>query len=132
MERRIIKPALFCITLMAVVVSMLLISCYHDRGDKLYPGVALCDTTNVHYNATVRPIIVANCLNQGCHTSGNPSGGFNFETHASFIAAIPGNRLVNAINYRAGGSKNMPPTGKLPDCDIRKIEAWIARGNPND
>jgi hypothetical protein len=127
-----IKQYYSLLWLLVIGSSLLLYGCYHDRGDKLYPGTASCDTSNVHYNTTIKPIITSNCLNQGCHTSGNPSGGFNFESYNGLISVIPGNRLVNAINYRTGGSKNMPPTGKLPDCEIRKIEAWIGHGFPND
>jgi hypothetical protein len=118
--------------LAATVLCFMLSACYYDKGDKLYPVAAQCDTANVTYSGTVKPIITANCLNKACHTSGNPSGGFNFENHSSFIVVIPGDRLLRAINHTAGGSKNMPPTGKMDDCSIKKIEAWIKRGYPNN
>lgn len=107
-------------------------SCYNDKGDKLYPNAVQCDTTNIQYASGVQPIIQANCLNQGCHTTGNPSGGFTFDSYDNLILTIPGDRLVNAIHYTSGGSRNMPPTGKMNDCDINKITAWVKRGYPNN
>ncbi len=129
MGRSRIKYNLLSATVMA---NILLGGCYYDKADKLYPNAASCDTAQITYSSHVRPIIAANCLNMGCHTSGNPSGGFNFETHQGLSSVLPNGRLSNAINYKAGGSKNMPPSGKMDDCTIKKVDAWIARGAPNN
>jgi hypothetical protein len=108
------------------------VACKTDNAESLYPNKVACDTTNVKYGATVQPIIQTNCLNQGCHTSGNPSGGYTFETYTDFTVTVTGGTLLNAIHYRTGGTRNMPPTGQLSACDIDKIEAWIKRGYPNN
>ncbi len=119
-----------------LIVSMLLTvsftACKTDSGEMLYPQKVGCDTSNIQYSTIVKPIIKTNCLDQGCHTSGNPSGGFQFETYNDFITVIPGDKLITSLKYLASPSKNMPPTGKLSDCDISKIEAWIKRGYPNN
>lgn len=111
-------------------VFLCLPSCYVDKGDKLYPNPYPCDTSNVRFSSHINNIISRNCL--ACHNSTTPSGGYNFESYSSFIACIGGNRLVNAINYRSGGGRNMPPSGQLGSCDIQRIEAWIKQGYPNN
>lgn len=127
--RRMIKKILF------IGFAILgLNSCYYDKADKLYPAGsnASCDTANTKYSVHVAPIIKTNCVDAGCHKTINPSGGLNFETHAGLTASIAGDKLKNALNYTAGGTKNMPPAGKLSNCDIVRIETWIANGAKND
>jgi hypothetical protein len=123
------KPS---ILILSVFTMLACASCYNDKGDKLYPNVVQCDTSGMKYSTNIQPIIQTNCLNQGCHTSGNPSGGFKFDSYDNLVLVIPGDKLLNALQYTAGGSKNMPPTGKMNDCDISKISAWIKRGYPNN
>ena len=48
------------------------------------------------------------------------------------MLALPQDKLLNAIKYITGGNKNMPPTQKMADCDVNKIEAWIRRGAPEN
>jgi len=110
----------------------MLSACYYDKADKLYPVAVSCDTANMRYSTHVAPLITINCLNLGCHTSGNPSGGINLQSYANVMAVIPGDKLINALQYKTGGSKNMPPTGKLSACDVSKVDAWIKRGYPNN
>jgi len=115
----------------SVIVGILMNSCYYDKADKLYPS-STCDTVKINFNAHIKPIMTNNCLNQGCHTAANPNASIVLETHAGTQATIAGNKLINAMKYVAGGSKNMPPAGKLSDCDISKVEAWIKRGAPEN
>jgi len=118
-----------------LIFSSLLLSvyaCKTDNGETLYPNKVSCDTANIKYASVVQPIMQTNCLNQGCHTAGNPSGGYQFDSYANFILTIPGDKLINSLKYLSSPSKNMPPTGKLSDCDFSKVEAWIKRGYPNN
>ena len=108
------------------------LGCKTDSAEQLYPSPIACDTSNIKYSANVQPILQANCMSQGCHINGNANGGFQFDTYDNFKMTITSGKLLNAIRYTAGGSKNMPPVGKMNDCDIKKIEAWVARGYPNN
>jgi hypothetical protein len=119
--------------LIALCLSLVLTySCKTDNAETLYPDKPACDTVNMQYGANIQPIIQVNCLNQGCHTSGNPSGGYQFDNYNNFKITITGGKLLNAVHYVTGRAKNMPPTGKLSDCDISRIEAWVNRGYPNN
>jgi hypothetical protein len=119
----------FLLTIVIVGISMN--SCYYDKADKLYPS-STCDTVKMNFNTHIKPIMTNNCLNQGCHTSANPNGSIVLQTYAGTQATIAGDKLINALKYVSGGSKNMPPIGKLSDCDISKVEAWIKRGAPEN
>jgi len=106
-------------------------SCYKDKAQKLYPTVIACDTTNITYTNSVKSILDANCVNAGCHNSSNPSAGYLLDNYNNAILSIPSNKLINAVKYSSGGSKNMPPAGKISDCEINKIQAWINQGSKN-
>ena len=119
-------------TIIVLVVSIgFLNSCYYDKSDKLYPSNS-CDTVKMTYTQNIKPIIQTNCLDKGCHTSSNASGSIELETYAGVNMVNINNALINSLKYVSGGSKNMPPTGKLSDCDIQKVEAWIRRGAPEN
>lgn len=91
---------------------------------------ATCDTFNVTYTASVKPIIQTNC--QGCHSGTAPSGGIDLTAHAGVQTVALNGKLYGAVNHMAGYSA-MPKNGnKLPVCDIRKIKLWIDAGAPNN
>ncbi len=103
-------------------------SCYKDNEEDLYGNN--CQTTNVSFNATIKPIFSANCVS--CHSGAGASAGIRLSNHAEVSAAADGGRLLGAIRHQSGFSA-MPPTGpKLTDCQISQIEAWIAQGKPNN
>ena len=114
-----------------VIVGISINSCYYDKADKLYPSTA-CDTAKMIFTSNIKPIITNNCLNQGCHTTANPSASIILDNYSGTKATIAGAKLINALKYVTGGSKNMPPAGKISDCDISKVEAWIKRGAPEN
>jgi hypothetical protein len=107
-------------------------SCYYDKEDYLYPvrpnqSGGNCDTTNVTYNLTIKPIFDNNCI--GCHGSGSS---FNFNGYGPLSNYLVSNsqKLLNNINYTSG--QQMPPSGKLNDCYLNQIRIWIQAGYPNN
>ncbi len=86
----------------------------------------------MNFTTNIKPIMTNNCLNQGCHTTANPNGAVILDTYKGTQATVTGGKLINALKYVTGGSKNMPPAGKISDCDISKVEAWIKRGAPEN
>ncbi len=114
------------------LMSFMLFGCYKDKSDKLYPTIGVCDTTTVSYASTIAPILSKNCLDAGCHTAANPNGAIQLNDYANTILTVPNNKLINALRWTAGGSRNMPASGKINDCDINKVQAWINRGAKNN
>lgn len=109
--------------------------CYYDNEEELYPVAVPCDTVNVSFAATVKPIIDDNCVT--CHSGQAPSGNVRLESYADIAAAgaiEPGSygSLYGTINH-AGGNSPMPKGGgKLPECSIAQVKAWIDAGMPNN
>jgi hypothetical protein len=127
----IMKKYLLITTIILLSLS-LFNSCYYDKEDYLYPvrnnyPDGNCDTINVTYKLTIKPIIDNNCIS--CHGSGSA---FNFEDYDPFNLYLQSNsqKLIANINYTS--SQPMPPSGKLNDCYIKQIEIWIQAGHPNN
>jgi hypothetical protein len=128
------EPKMIKIIPVIAVVTLFLTACYYDKADKLYPTDPnfACDTANTSFATHVKPIITKNCTGQGCHISSNVSGGILLESYNDIKAVVPNSKLLNAIQYKTGGSRNMPPSGQMSTCDIARIEAWINIGTPNN
>ncbi len=91
-----------------------------------------CDTLNVTYSGTIRPLIQQRC--QGCHSGPTPQGTIDLSTWAGVNAVVVDGRLADAIQHQ-GTAVAMPPGGaanKLPDCNIRQFLLWIEAGAPNN
>lgn len=89
-----------------------------------------CDTSNVTFASSVKPIIESKC--QGCHSGSAPSGGLDFSTHGGVQSVALNGKLYGSITH-SSGFVSMPQGGtKLPDCDIRKIKIWIDAGALNN
>jgi hypothetical protein len=87
-----------------------------------------CDTTNVTFAASVMPIITLKC--KGCHGSINPSGNISLTNYTQVKATVTSGTLMGSILHQTGYVAMPQPVGsaQLPDCDIRKLQIWIAAG----
>lgn len=89
-----------------------------------------CDTTNVTYSGFVAPLLTTYCV--GCHSGGAPSGNILLNSHAGVQTVALNGRLAGAITW-ANGYQPMPRgSGKLSECNINKIKAWINNGALNN
>lgn len=127
MEHRIISIK---ILISALFVAVIMQSCYYDKEEDLYPVPPPCDTTNVTYSANVWPVINDNCTS--CHSGSAPSGNISLTDYNDIVASADNGSLLGTIRHDAGWSP-MPKGGaQLPDCDIQRIEIWVADGTPNN
>lgn len=91
---------------------------------------ATCDTANVTYTLSIKPIITTKC--QGCHSSSSPGGGYDLSTYTGVKARVSDGRLWGSVNFVTGYSA-MPKNGtKLSTCELAKIKKWIDAGAPNN
>ncbi|HRP55907.1 cytochrome c [Agriterribacter sp.] len=89
-----------------------------------------CDTSGIKYGADILPIITANCYS--CHANGIVNGDVSLDGYANLKTQADNGNLVGVITH-AGGYPPMPDNGgKLSDCEISKIKAWIAAGAKQD
>ena len=93
-------------------------------------GGVTCDTTGMKYAADVLPILQANCYR--CHGNGNVTGGITLDGYAALVTQVNNGNLIGAITHAPGYTPMPFDGGKLSDCDIAKIKAWINEGTPNN
>lgn len=100
-------------------------SCSKASEDRLMP-VQQCDTVGIKYGADILPIITANCYS--CHANGIVNGDVSLDGYANLKAQADNGNLTGVITH-ANGYPPMPDNGgKLSDCEINKIKAWIRGG----
>ena len=115
---------------LGITTIILLNSCTYDNVEDLYPQPASCDTINVTFTKDVFPVIDVNCT--VCHSGSAPSGNLSLTNYADIVVAAQNGSLIGVIDHQSGWSP-MPKNGaKLDECTIKKIEAWVAAGTPNN
>jgi len=113
---------------LASVCCVVFYSCTKDKAGvpDLQSSTTNCDSVTYKYNETIKGIISTNCL--GCHSAGSPSG--NLSTYSNVSAYAQSGALIGSL--KGQGYTQMPPTGKLSDCDIKGIQNWVAAGANDD
>ncbi|MCH2198726.1 MAG: hypothetical protein MK081_08065 [Flavobacteriales bacterium] len=106
-------------------LAILASSCYYDVESELYP--VPCEVSeSPTYNDQIAPLITQNCAVSGCHSSTDQGAPRIFESYEAVVQAID----EGIFQMEVITSKDMPPSGPLPPCDIELLEAWIAEGTP--
>lgn len=110
------------------LIAMSLTSCFNDNKEEIYSNQpATCDTASVSYSSDIDAIMTGNCTS-GCHSGSAPAAGLDLTNYNDVKASSTG--ILNRINGRGA---LMPQGGPaLADCDILKIETWVADGAPNN
>ena len=117
---------LFFTGLTGVVVY--LTSCSKASEDMLMPQQ--CDTVDMKYSTDILPIITSNCYR--CHGNGNVTNGVDLDGYANLKVRAANGDLTGVITHAAGYPPMPGDGGKLSDCEINKIKAWISRGTPDN
>ncbi len=105
-----------------------------DSDNESYPShqkptseTLSCDTAEVNY-AIIAPIVQEKCML--CHNESMKSGDILLGDYNLLVSSVQDHDLQAAINYES--KKPMPPTGKLDDCSVAKINHWINLGMPEN
>jgi uncharacterized membrane protein len=121
------------LTLFLILFVGTLSNCYYDSEEKLYPVLSTsCDLENVTFSATIKPILQASCYS--CHSNSNyvnSGSGIKLENYED-VKIQASSRMMGAIKHDPGYVPMPLNGGKLPDCEINKIQRWIDNGMPNN
>jgi hypothetical protein len=117
------------ISFIVILLSIVLFAC-NDKD---------CHTSSsLSYNADIQPIFNDHCATSGCHTSASKSGGLDLSAGNSFAElSKSGSGYINTSKPKSSllyseMRSDMPPSGKLDDCTLEKIEKWMAQGAKNN
>ncbi len=108
-----------------------LLACNYDVEETLYP-TSNCDSMDVRYVDDIAQIITNHCT--VCHDApGNPLGNGIVLTPYTEIKPYADSGILSCVINHEPGCPQMPKnSGKIPSCDIAKIENWIADGALNN
>lgn len=104
-------------------------ACYYDVEEELYPSNG-CDVSNVSYSGTVEPIIKNRCY--VCHGTGVNLGNVTLQGYDALKTYAQNGKLLGTIKHESGFSPMPQSGGKVPDCEIQKVEKWIIDGMLNN
>ncbi len=107
-----------------IFIGILFISCSNDsESDLTEPNT----TSPLTYEANIKQIIGSSCL--GCHGDPPVNGAtFSLDTYDRVKDITENGNLIKAINRQTGELGAMPPTGRLPQSTIDRIEQWADEG----
>jgi hypothetical protein len=88
-----------------------------------------CDTSNMSYVSSISPILQSECYS--CHSGSVSVSGIDLTTYSALQTYINSGQLQGDING-LNGYHLMPQGGKLPQCYINQINAWIHQGAANN
>ncbi|MEI6950205.1 c-type cytochrome [Paraflavisolibacter sp. H34] len=124
-------------SLLTITISgLIFVACSKDdeqtvsQPDTPAGGGNTCVTANMKFSTDIKPILQANCF--ACHGNGLTRDGVNLDTYANVKTVADNGRLVGAITHASGFTPMPRNAPKLSDCDISKIQAWIAQGTKDN
>jgi hypothetical protein len=101
--------------------------CAYDNEEDLY-GTVTCNTDTARYSVEVARLLEQNCYQ--CHLESSPEySGYTLEGYDAVKLFASDGKLTERIN---SSSSPMPPSGLMSECDRALIDAWVAKGAPND
>lgn len=114
------------LTFLFIGILPLLGGCQYDVEEVLYPQDPACETIALSYTANIKQLADANCAVSGCHVAG--TGRANLTTYAGLKQVADNGQMRQKVLVE----KSMPPSGPLPDCELRQIDAWLNAGAPEN
>jgi len=120
------------LALLASVITVIVVSCYYDSEEALYPSLtSSCDTVNVTFSGTMVPIFANNCLT--CH-SNSTAASFGNNIRLENYADVKANAVAvkGSINYTGTYSRMPKNAGKLKACSLTQFDIWVSKGMLNN
>lgn len=115
---------------LAIIATALLFgSCYYDVEEEIYPTID-CQSSNMSYANDIQPLIQTNCYIY--HAANINFGNITLDSYADLLFRVEDGRLLGAIKHQSGFAPMPQNSPKLLECQIEKIESWIAAGALNN
>jgi hypothetical protein len=128
---RLIKLTFKFILFVSMVV---MAGCYYDNAETLYPQLTSgCDTTQVTFSGTIKPILQNYCL--VCHSTAQAAGSggsVKLEAYTDVKKSVDNGKLWGASSQASGYSPMPKGGGKLDNCTLLKLKKWINDGAVNN
>jgi hypothetical protein len=129
------RKKIFLLSTTIVVGLISFTGCYYDKSEDVYPPAGPCDTTTMSYKTDIVGILSANCYR--CHSTDfalAKGGNHILDQYDKLLPFATSGILEDVIEHvNVAPGLYMPQDGgKLSECDISKIKAWIKAGAHNN
>jgi cytochrome c553 len=121
---------IFVLSVSVILIMAFGTSCTWQKEEDLVSNADPCDTTSVSYSAHIAPLMTASC--NSCHNAGFPSGGVNTSDFAGLSAVAASGALTGSVNHEPGFKAMPQGQPKLDSCSLKRINAWVNQGFPNN
>lgn len=116
---------------LSALLVFILNACLKDKQAVLGPkSCSTSPSSQVSFTKDIFPIIKINCLQ--CHDAKNHFGGIVIENYTQIAESGKSGELYNSIQISSFGKAYMPRGGRLMDCEIELIQAWVKQGALNN
>jgi hypothetical protein len=116
---------------LSALLVFMLNACLQDKQIILAPkSCSALPSSQVSFSKDIFPIIKINCLQ--CHDAKNHFGGIVIENYSQIAESGKSGELYNSIQISSLGNAYMPRGGRLMDCEIDLIQAWVKQGALNN
>src|SRR4051812_33388395 len=122
-------PFRYLLPLSIAMSAIIFSGCYNSKADLIIPNNS-CDTTvAISYQADITNILQQNCfICHGTEKYATAGGNHQLDKFDVLQQMVTNGKLLKAINHQPGAVAMPYGGGKLSDCDIMKITAWVNRG----
>lgn len=117
---------------MLFLMASSLSGCYYDKEELLYPGSCTAPASPV-FATDILPLLNSRC--NSCHSSASSSGsggGNILDSYTEVKKQADSGKLLGSIQHASGYSAMPKNSGKIPACEIQKIQNWISSGALNN
>ncbi|MBL7857276.1 MAG: hypothetical protein JNM57_06275 [Cyclobacteriaceae bacterium] len=116
--------------IIAPLVLVFLGGCYYDQEGILYPEGNCTAPLSPSFNTDILPLLNTRCNN--CHSGAYASANIKLDSYAEVIKYVNNGSLMGSINHTGEYSPMPKNSGKMPSCEIQKIQNWITSGSLNN
>jgi ribosomal protein S27E len=114
----------------AVCLSLAFVACASDNEEELFTDINDCDTLQVSFAHHIAPVMTASC--NSCHSTVAPQGGVITSNHAGLSVVAASGKLKGAVYHQPGYSAMPQGQPQLDSCSLKRINAWINQGFPDN
>jgi hypothetical protein len=109
-------------------------SCVYQNEKDLYPEFdTTCDTTNITFSSSVKPVLQENCLScHGNNTASSLGGNIKLEDYQDVKLRADDGSLLGTISHESGYSPVPRGASKLDDCKILIVTIWVNSNSPDN
>jgi hypothetical protein len=115
--------------LIALTALICLTSCEYNNFEAMNPA-DVCDTLNMTYTKNIQPLLSANCgTNNTCHQSIGNTSDVPLVTYQDLMNVVLTGQFLSSVIHDGNAAQMPKGGGKLDDCKINTIKAWINQGS---